>query len=261
MTAPVRPISALLLWSLLLLAGCASDSVKREYDGQTISEAKRATPAANYSELGLRYMQKGHYKRALHRLHKAISLDPELPSSYLYLGQLYNELDEFSAAETNYRKAMALDPGYSRAHNNLGVFLCERGRYAEAETEFKLVLSDPLYEHKAATLENMGLCALGAGQPAKAESYFKAAINASPIQARSLLNLAQINFDRDDARTAQLYLDHYRKVAAPTPESLWLGINVERSLGNNDAEASLSLLLAGHFPRSAQAHRLQQESP
>jgi len=243
-----------------VLSGCAStpDSTKKsvKIDGINISEAKANSAAGIYAELGLRYMQKGKYKLAIQKLRKAIELDPELPSAYLYLGQLYYQLDEIADAEVNYRKAISMDPGYSRAQNNFGAFLCEQKRYAEAETQFLAAIDNPLYENSAATLENIGLCLYADGQIAKAEDYFKQALAEVPYLGRSLYLLAKINFDRGDLKAAELNLERYRRVASQTPETLWLGIQVARKVGNKNREASLTLLLEKQFPSSAQAQLL-----
>jgi len=242
------------------LSGCAStpDSKKTvKVDGINISESKANSAAGIYAELGLRYMQKGKYKLSVQKLRKAMELDPELPSAYLYLGQLYYQLDELEDAEANYRKAIEMDPDYSRAHNNYGAFLCGQKRYSESEVQFLAAIGNPLYENSAATLENMGLCMYADGQFAKAEDYFKQALAKVPYLGRSLYALAKINYDRGDIPAAQLNLERYRKVASQTPETLWLGIQVARKLGEKDSEASLVLLLEKRFPGSAEAKMLK----
>jgi len=254
---PIRWILLLLL--VTGLSGCASVAKEEKsvkIDGIDISESKADSAAAIYAELGLRYMLKGKYKLAVQKLRKAIELDPELPSAYLYLAQLYYQLDEFAEAEINYRKAITMDPGYSRAHNNFGAFLCEQKRYAEAETQFLAAIDNPLYENSAATLENMGLCMYNDGQTAKAEDYFKQAIAEVPYLGRSLYMLAKINYDRGDIKTAATNLERYRRVASQTPRTLWLGIRVARDQGDKDREASLTLLLEKQFPASAQAKQI-----
>jgi len=241
------------------LSGCAStaDSKKTvKVDGINISEAKADSAAGIYAELGLRYMQKGKYKLSVQKLRKAIELDPELPSAYLYLAQLYYQLDELEDAETNFRKALEMDPDYSRAHNNYGAFLCRQKRYSESETQFLAAIDNPLYENSAATLENIGLCMYQDGQYAKAEDYFTRALVEVPYLSRSLYVLAKINFDRGDIAAAKLNLERYRRVASQTPETLWLGIQIARKLGEKNSEASLALLLKQQFPGSAQAKQL-----
>ena len=252
-------------WILLVLLaavlnGCASSPEKDKsvkIDGINISESKADSAAGIYAELGLRYMQKGKYKLSVQKLRKALELDPELPSAYLYLAELYYQLEELEDAETNFRKAIEMDPDYSRAHNNFGAFLCGQGRYDESETQFLAAIDNPLYENKAATLENMGLCMYADGQYAKAEDYFNQALAEVPYMARSLYALAKINFDRGDIPAAKLNLERYRKVASQTPETLWLGIQVARKLGEKDNEASLALLLRSQYPKSAEAKLLE----
>jgi len=95
------------------------------------------------------------------------------------------------------------------------------------------------------------------GQYAKAEDYFNQALAEVPYMARSLYALAKINFDRGDIPAAKLNLERYRKVASQTPETLWLGIQVARKLGEKDNEASLALLLRSQYPKSAEAKLLE----
>lgn len=248
----------ILLIALLALSACSSTPDKTvSVNGLNISEAKADSAAAIYAELGLRYSQQGKYKLAMQKLHKAIELDPELPSTYLYMGQLYNRLEEYPDAETYYRKAIELDQNYSRAHNNYGTFLCQQERYPESEVQFLAALKNPLYENKASTLENMGMCSLRGGQPAKAEDYFKQALAKTPTRPTSLHGLAQIDYDRGNYKEAALNMDRYQQVAAQTPSTLWLGIQIARKLGKQDAEASLVLLLKNRFPNSAQAKNLK----
>lgn len=251
-------------WILLLLlavglTGCASNPEKEKsvkIDGIDISESKADSAAGIYAELGLRYLQKGKYKLSLQKLRKALELDPELPSAYLYLAELYYQLEELEDAELNFRKAIEKDPDYSRAHNNFGAFLCGQKRYNESEAQFLAAIDNPLYENKAATLENMGLCLYADGQYDKAENYFKQALAEVPYLGRSLFALAKINYDRGDIPAAKLNLERYRKVASQTPETLWLGIQVARKLGEKDTEASLALLLRSQYPQSAEAKLL-----
>jgi len=243
------------------LTACSfSPSKDVRVDGIDISESKANSTAAVYAELGLRYMQKGSYKLSIQKLRKAIELDPELPSAYLYLAQLYSPLDQLSDAETYFKKSIGMDPDYSRAQNNYGAFLCGHKRYAESEQQFLGALANPLYENSAATLENLGLCSLDAGQTAKAEGFFKQALDKNPLMPTSLYTLAQINYDRGDLKTAQLDLDRYRRVAQQTPSSLWLGIQVARKLGHKDTAASLALMLNNAFPKSPQAVKLKGSS-
>ena len=227
-------------------------------DGLNISEQKADSAAAIYAQLGLQYMQKNNYKMSMNKLRKALELDPELPSAYLYLGQLYARLEEYPDAEIYFRKAIEKDPGYSRAHNNYGIFLCQRQRYAESEKHFLAALKDPLYDAAAQTLENMGICALAAKQPSKAEAYFEKALLKDPLLPGALFNLALMNYNKGQFQQAAVNIERYRRVAQPSPASLWLGVNIQRRLGNESAEASYAMLLENLFPNSVETSLLKK---
>lgn len=248
-----------ILIAVLMLAGCSSMKEKTvSDDGLNLSEQKADSAAAIFSEMGLRYMQQENYKLAMVKLRKAQKLDPELPSTYLYLGQLYARLEEYQDAEANYRKAITIDPHYSRGHNNYGAFLCARKRYAESEIQFLAALKDPLYDRAAATLENLGLCTLAAGETGKAQGYFEKALKKNPLLPQSLYHLARISYDQGDIDRAKRHLEQYRKIAPQSPATLALGIEVEQGLGDSSAEASLRLMLHSVFPNSPEAKRLTQ---
>jgi type IV pilus assembly protein PilF len=202
-------------------------------------------------------MQKNNYKMSINKLRKALELDPDLPSAYLYLGQLYARLEEYPDAEIYYRKAIEKDAGYSRAHNNYGIFLCQRQRYAESEAQFLAALKDPLYDSAPQTLENMGICSLAAKQPSKAAAYFEKALLKDPLLPGALFNLALMNYNQSRFQQAGVNIERYRRVAQPSPASLWLGINIQRRLGNNPAEASYAMLLENLFPNSGETSRLK----
>ena len=45
-------------------------------------------------------------------------------------------------------------------------------------------------------------------------------------------------------------------MATPTAESLWLGVRVERRLGDRNSEASYAMQLRNKFPNSVEARAL-----
>jgi type IV pilus assembly protein PilF len=251
-----------LLLPVLILAGlggCTStdDKPTVSVDGLNISEQKANSAASIYAQLGLQYMQKNNYKMSMNKLRKALELDPDLPSAYLYLAQLYARLEEYPDAETYYRKAIEKDPGYSRAHNNYGIFLCQRQRYAESEAQFLAALKDPLYDSAAQTLENIGICSLAAKQASKAEAYFKKALEKDPLLPGALFNLALMDYNHSRFQEAAINIERYRRVAQPSPASLWLGVNIQRRLGKDSPEASYAMLLENLFPASVETKMLK----
>ena len=61
---------------------------------------------------------------------------------------------------------------------------------------------------------------------------------------------------RQHASRGDGLVNHF-EVAEDTPESLLLGVKIERTLVNKDAEASYTIRLRGKFPASPEAEQLQ----
>ena len=70
--------------------------------------------------------------------------------------------------------------------------------------------------------------------------------------------MAQLTYETGDYLKSRAYLQRYSDVTKHTAASLWLGLQLERKLGDRNAEASYALLLRSEFPDSEEAHRLSQ---
>ena len=206
------------------------------------------------AELGLRYMIQGKYELALEKLDKAIEYNPDLAEAHHYKAELYRRLDKPKTADREYRRALDLAPDDSSIHNNYGVFLCgEAHRYEAGIQQFLQVLNNPVYPQRAQVYENLGLCTLRIPDKAKAEQYFRKALEINPRMAKSLFSMAQLSFEDKNYLSARAYLQRYHAIAPRTPQTLWLGIRIERHLGGDDAVASYGMLLLAKFPDSDEA--------
>ena len=78
--------------------------------------------------------------------------------------------------------------------------------------------------------------------------------------AKSLLQLARINYNKGDYQQAEDNYLVYRKVARQNPASLLFGIKVADKSGNSDAAASYKLLLQSKYPDSEEAKQVRQGS-
>jgi type IV pilus assembly protein PilF len=227
---------------LLTLGACSSTSTVREADRQKSAEAN--------AELGLRYMLQGKNDIALEKFKRALDQDPKSAVAHHYIAELYRRLGENDDADRHYRRAISLNPEESSAYNNYGVFLCNQKKYEQAEKQFQAVLKNPVYTGRAQTLENLGMCMREGGETAKAEDYFRKALQTDPRLPNSLLAMADISLKGGNALSSRAYLQRYSEVGAPTPESLWLGIRVERILGDKSAVSSYGLMLKNNFPEA-----------
>jgi type IV pilus assembly protein PilF len=91
---------------------------------------------------------------------------------------------------------------------------------------------------------------------AGAENYFLMALKLRPNQAQALYQMAEITYVRRDYGAAKNYLNRLTNVAPATAEVLWLGVRVERRLGDRNSEASYALQLRNKFPNSSEAQAL-----
>jgi len=241
----------LMISLISLLTACAGSSSK----GKPVQNAQKA--AEINTSLGLNYMQNGNYEIAMSKLQKAVEQNPKSAEAHNAIALLYQILGEDNDANKHYKKAVSLAPQYSEAQNNYGVFLCQQGDYKEAEQRFLLAVENPLYASTAQAYENAGLCAMSVPNLAKAEGYFKQALEIYPQLVTSTLELAKINYQQADYVRARSYIQRYQLITSWTPETLLLAIQIENKLQNNDAVASYTLLLRARFPTSDEALQVQ----
>ena len=243
------------------LAGCSTTTTKtptRDTAGGEV-ERRDATPvdprkrAAIRLQLAAGYYQEGKFAIALDELRQAIAIDPGYAEAHMLVGMVYMELGENALAEQNFQRALALDAKNPDVNNNYGWYLCQRGREREAIGYFEAALKDPLYPQKAKPLQNAGVCANKMGDAKLAEDYFRRSFEMDPGGAVSAYNLALIYYDRKDFPRARFYVAQVNGSPSPTPASLWLGIRIERRLGNKNNEIALENQLERMFADSREA--------
>jgi type IV pilus assembly protein PilF len=101
---------------------------------------------------------------------------------------------------------------------------------------------------------NAGICSRKTGDQTNAEEYFQRALKLRPNQPQALQQLADISFKRNDFVGAKTFLARLQRDAnTQSAEVLWLGLRVERRLGDRNAERSLAFQLQKNFPDSREA--------
>lgn len=235
-----------------LLAGCAGQPL----DGGGEADSQSRERAKAFTDLAGAYYTRTQYKTALDELRKAITADSRYGPAYNIYGMIYMDLGEDKLAEDNFRRAIELDSKDSDAHNNYGWFLCTRGRYDEGLAQFSAAIRNPLYTQPELAMANAGLCAEKKGDIALAQANLAKALKLQPDSPNTVLKLAGLNFRQGRLTEAQRLLARHDELAPPSAESLWLGVRLERKLGDRAQEASYALQLRKRFPDSDEAQRM-----
>lgn len=207
--------------------------------------------------LGIAYMRRGEYEKALEKLKKAQEADPRYTPTLNALGLLYQRIGKEEDAEDYFRKALGYRPNDPYTLNNYGQFLCANKRYDEAEEAFIKSANNPLYDSPEISLTNAGTCALQNNSPEKGENYLRQALEKNPKVPVALIQMSQISYDQGNYLSARGYLQRYLEIAEHTASSLWLGIQIEQQLGDKNTVSSYVLLLKNNFPNSKEADQLR----
>lgn len=249
-----------MLWPLLL-AACAQPGGQpggmMESSAVDAASMREADPRARiHTELAARYYAMRKYDVVLQELREALQADVNFAPAYNMLGLVHGELGEDREAEGHFRRAIELGRNYSEAHNNFGFFLCQRRRYDEAIGQFELALRNPLYAGQEKALANAGLCALLQGDMERSERYLVNALNRQPGQPVALLAMAEWHLRDNNPLGARSRLDQLSRQGALNAAALWLGVRIERRLGNREAEGNYGYQLRTRYPEARETRWL-----
>ncbi|MCW8927164.1 MAG: type IV pilus biogenesis/stability protein PilW [Xanthomonadales bacterium] len=242
---PILPLLALAC--MALLNACVSAQTGPDERGESRKSAEFNT------SLGLEYMNRGQFEVALGKLKKALSADPDYAPAQTVTAILYERIGEDALAGKHYQKAYEADPDDGDVNNNYGTYLCKTGNKAKAIGHFMKALDDPFYSTPAVALTNAGSCALGEGELAEADGYLRRALKIQADFPDALINMADLNFEKQSYLTARAFIQRYEAVANHTPSSLMLAFRVEAALGDEQSAVEYRRTLEARFPDSEEA--------
>ncbi len=209
------------------------------------------------------YLRKGDNEAAQVHLKKALELDADSAEAHHLMAVVQERDGDKKQADKEYRRAIKLKPEYSAAHNNYGVFLLKNNRCKEAIKQFEAAANDLGYDLRAQAFEGVGRCQLKEGNKDEAAQAFSRALRLDSDLPLSTLQFSSLMFDQKNFQMSRDLYKRYLKLTerqAQSPQSLWLGIRLERHFGDNkDALASYELALRRLYPDSPE-YKLYQES-
>lgn len=240
---------------LAVLQGCATNPGSGASDPDTTIVTPSDEPEARRRarirlELASNYFENGQTAVALDEVKQALVSDPGYTDAFNLRGLIYMRLNDLVQAEDSFRRALALRANDPNLQHNYGWLLCQQQKYADADQHFARALINPTYQTRAKTLMARGLCQSGAGQFVEAEQSLLKAYELDAANPVVGYHLASLLLRRNELTRSQFYIRRLNNGQFANSESLWLGIKVERALGDTVAMRQLVDQLRKRFPES-----------
>jgi type IV pilus assembly protein PilF len=254
--------------AMLLVAGCQSNPFAPPAQPQspqiqppppTRIEQPVVTPrqrAEVHTDLAAGYYERGQMEIALEELGIAEKLDATYPRIYNIYGLVYTVMGELPKAEANFRRALELAPNDSETRHNWGWYLCTHDRARESIAEFEHAIRNPLYRTPEIALVNAGKCSASIGDAAAADQYFRRALQLRPNDWTAAYNLALLGYRAGRLPEARALMRLVMRETSPPAEALYLGMCIERKLGDAQSEQSYALQLRNRYPQSAETRAI-----
>lgn len=238
------------------LQGCAtkvdgvsgSDSNAGSFTASDEPESRRR--ARIRLELASNYFEMGQTAVALDEVKQALAADSGYADAFNLRGLIFMRLNDFPQAEDSFRRALALRGNDPNLMHNYGWLMCQQQKYAEADQQFMQAIANPTYTARSKTLMARGLCQSGAGQFAEAEQSLLKAYELDAGNPVVGYHLASLLLRRNELTRAQFYIRRLNNSELSNSESLWLGIKIERAIGDSVAMRQLADQLRKRFPDS-----------
>jgi type IV pilus assembly protein PilF len=216
------------------------------------------TRAKAHTDLAGAYYELGNLGVALEEARIAVQADPTYAPAYSVLGLVNMELKDNTAADANFKRGLALAPQDPDLNHNYGWFLCQTGREDQSTAWFLNAVRNPLYHSPAKSFGAAGRC-LVKRNPAEAATYFDRALRLDPNNLQAMLPYSDLLYRRGQLQDAKTLVTRFnRLIPDGTPESLWLGVRIERKLGDRVAEANLANQLRRRYAGSTEYQALQR---
>jgi len=209
-----------------------------------------------HTELAAGYYERAQFNVALEELGAAERIDPTYARIYNLYGLVYTMLEDAPRAEQQFRRAIELAPNDPDARHNWGWYLCTHGRERESIPEFDLAIRSPMYRTPEIALVNAGKCSAAIGDVAAADQYFRRALQVRPNDAGAAYNLALLNFKGGRLPESRALMKVVMQQNSPGAEALFLGMCIERRLGDRSAEQSYVTQLRNRYPDSAETRAI-----
>lgn len=235
---------------VLLLGGCTTT------DSQQMSKPQPERAAEINIEIGIDHLRKGNLQQAKDKIERALEQNPRFARGHLIAGMLYSRLGDEHKADSHFQRAISLEPNNPEIKNNYAAFLCQKNRFERGEKMALEAAGDPLYKTPEVAYLNAGNCARSSGDLPRAEENYRRALNGKPRFAEALFAMADLEFHQTEYLSARAFLERYLEVGRTSAATLWLGVRIERGLGNKTQAQHYAQRLKSEYPSAVQTKEL-----
>lgn len=267
-----REFAILAILGSLLLAGCSQlerltlirpsaqhrgyTQIAPRYDFSG-KHGRDSGDAAMLLAAGSMFFQRGQLEEAEQQARKALKAQPGSGDANTLLGLIADARGDAAGAGLLFRSVADAAPANGVYANNYGAWLCANGRAAESLDWFDRALADPAYPTPVRALANAGDCARKAGQPARAEASWRAALALDATHPQALAGMASMAFAQGEYLEARAFVERWLAVAPDEPAALQLAMQVEEKRGDNVAASRYRSRLQAISPGPTTAPRTQ----
>lgn len=200
-----------------------------------------------HTELGALYLQDGRSGVALEEAKIAVSADATYAPAHSLQGLIHMMLGENPAAEESFQRALGLASGDPEINNNYGWFLCQTGREREAMRHFQMAYRNPLYRTPTKPYTNAGVCAVRIKDYATAEEVLNLALRYDPSNTLAMYWIGEVYLKTQRYEEAKVRVSDLVRMLEPNAQVVWLGLRVERAMGDREAEMKYATQLRRRF--------------
>jgi type IV pilus assembly protein PilF len=271
MPTPFGPMKQLLSkarWAMggvvaaCVLAGCAAtgSTVAPEAIPGSAAEVEVHRLAKTRLQLAALHFEEGRAEVALGEVAQAMQAYPRYVDAYNLKGWIHMSLQDYKAANESFVQALSLRPGDADTLYNLGWLQCQQKQFTLADRNLDAALEAPRTSGQSVARIWLakGVCLQQAGKPGDALQALEKAHEIEPGSPAVAYNFANALHARGDNERARFYVRRINNGQWASAPSLWLGIKVERSLGDRVAMRQLADQLHKRFPDSKEWQRFEQ---
>lgn len=260
----MRRVPVCLTLLSLGLAGCAGNGPAAGAAGVEVAISRQAATseatqrAKVHAELGRAYLQEGRPDVALDEARVSIAADGVYAPAFNLMGLIYLSLRQNDLAEQSFRRALSLAAKDPEINNDYGWFLCQTGKAREAVPYFRVAFDNPLYQTPGRALTNAGMCSFLSGDSRQAEGFLLRALRIDSRNPSANYWMAEIAYRDGRLQDARQRLKDLHVLVDPTAESAWLGVRIDRKIGDREGEARYTGLLRRKYRDSVEYLKLSR---